>query len=137
MALIKCPECGKEISDKASACPNCGTPIADKKIKVHFHRKKAFGGSGNTGTVFVDGSPVGSAGNGSEFDVMLTTGSHNVVIESKTSGMLASGRSNGTTLNIPGDAKSVDVEIKLKNDVGSFFGGGGMAIVIGEVTIRR
>ena len=25
--LIKCSECGKEISDKASACPNCGCPI--------------------------------------------------------------------------------------------------------------
>lgn len=29
MALIKCPECGKEISDKASVCPNCGCPIAE------------------------------------------------------------------------------------------------------------
>lgn len=28
MALIKCPECGKEVSDKASACPNCGCPIS-------------------------------------------------------------------------------------------------------------
>lgn len=28
MALIKCPECNKEISDKATACPNCGYPIA-------------------------------------------------------------------------------------------------------------
>lgn len=28
MALIRCPECGKEISDKAEACPNCGYPIA-------------------------------------------------------------------------------------------------------------
>ena len=27
MALIKCPECGKEISDKAIACPNCGNPM--------------------------------------------------------------------------------------------------------------
>ncbi len=27
MALIKCPECGKEISDLASNCPNCGFPI--------------------------------------------------------------------------------------------------------------
>lgn len=26
MAMIKCPECGKEISDKASACPYCGCP---------------------------------------------------------------------------------------------------------------
>lgn len=27
MALIQCPECGKEISDKAPACPNCGNPM--------------------------------------------------------------------------------------------------------------
>lgn len=29
MALIKCPECGKEISDKAGACPHCGCPIGN------------------------------------------------------------------------------------------------------------
>lgn len=29
MALIRCPECGKEISNKAEACPNCGYPIAN------------------------------------------------------------------------------------------------------------
>lgn len=29
MALIKCPECGKEISDKSSACIHCGYPIAN------------------------------------------------------------------------------------------------------------
>lgn len=28
MALINCPECDKEISDKALSCPNCGCPIA-------------------------------------------------------------------------------------------------------------
>lgn len=27
MALINCPECGKEISDKAGNCPNCGCLI--------------------------------------------------------------------------------------------------------------
>lgn len=27
MALIKCPECGKQVSDKAPACPGCGSPI--------------------------------------------------------------------------------------------------------------
>lgn len=26
MALIKCEECGHEISDKATFCPNCGCP---------------------------------------------------------------------------------------------------------------
>ena len=28
MALIKCPECQNQISDKAVACPHCGHPIA-------------------------------------------------------------------------------------------------------------
>lgn len=27
MALIKCPECGTSVSDKATACPKCGYPI--------------------------------------------------------------------------------------------------------------
>lgn len=27
MALIKCPECGKEISDNAKVCPNCGRAL--------------------------------------------------------------------------------------------------------------
>ncbi len=27
MALINCPECGKEISEKALSCPNCGNPM--------------------------------------------------------------------------------------------------------------
>lgn len=27
MALIKCPECGKEISDRASSCIHCGCPL--------------------------------------------------------------------------------------------------------------
>lgn len=27
MALIKCNECGKEMSDHTKQCPNCGCPI--------------------------------------------------------------------------------------------------------------
>ena len=30
MALIKCPECGHEVSSEAKNCPNCGYPIAEK-----------------------------------------------------------------------------------------------------------
>lgn len=29
MALINCPECNKQVSDKAVACPNCGFPIKE------------------------------------------------------------------------------------------------------------
>lgn len=33
MALIKCTECGKEISDKAAACPHCGCPTAEMNVR--------------------------------------------------------------------------------------------------------
>lgn len=28
MALIRCPECQRQVSDKASSCPNCGYPLS-------------------------------------------------------------------------------------------------------------
>ena len=33
MALIKCPECGKEVSDSAKSCPHCGYPL-DKEQPI-------------------------------------------------------------------------------------------------------
>lgn len=44
MALIKCPECGHEVSDEALSCPNCGHPLKSrtentsilKQILVYF-----------------------------------------------------------------------------------------------------
>lgn len=29
MSLIKCPECGRYVSDRANTCPNCGYPLAE------------------------------------------------------------------------------------------------------------
>ena len=40
MALIKCPECGKEISDKAQSCPNCGCPIEDALKTTNQNEQK-------------------------------------------------------------------------------------------------
>lgn len=34
MAMINCPECGKEISDKANMCPNCGYQVKGAKKKL-------------------------------------------------------------------------------------------------------
>ena len=31
MALMNCPECGKEISDQVNNCPHCGFPVNNKK----------------------------------------------------------------------------------------------------------
>ena len=35
MALIKCPECGKEISDKAISCPGCGAPMGQQMTSAY------------------------------------------------------------------------------------------------------
>lgn len=34
MALINCPECGREVSDKAASCPNCGVTINPATINM-------------------------------------------------------------------------------------------------------
>ena len=36
MALISCPECSKEISDKAQSCPHCGHPINNTNSKYRI-----------------------------------------------------------------------------------------------------
>lgn len=47
MAIIKCPECGRDVSDKAPACPNCGNPIAAQMVAPketivrHIHEKSS------------------------------------------------------------------------------------------------
>lgn len=33
MALINCPECNREISDKAVSCPHCGYPLSNNLIE--------------------------------------------------------------------------------------------------------
>ena len=38
MAMINCPECGKEISDNAKSCPNCGY-----SLKKSFKKKSKKG----------------------------------------------------------------------------------------------
>lgn len=34
MPLIKCIDCGKEISDKSNSCPNCGCPTRESIKKI-------------------------------------------------------------------------------------------------------
>lgn len=40
MSLITCPECGKEVSDKAISCPNCGICIKDVVTQNKFNQSK-------------------------------------------------------------------------------------------------
>lgn len=39
MALITCPECGQQVSDKAQTCIHCGSPLkVDKTVKIKIFR---------------------------------------------------------------------------------------------------
>ncbi len=74
MALIKCPECNREISDQAISCPNCGMPIKRpslesvkredkdllhcpkcKSAKLHIAKKGFSGGKALAGAIAVGG----------------------------------------------------------------------------------
>lgn len=44
MALIKCPNCGKEISDKAEKCPECGASFtANSNVEEKMHSAEPSG----------------------------------------------------------------------------------------------
>lgn len=39
MALIKCPDCGREVSDKSKQCIHCGCPIEQENKIFHYNGK--------------------------------------------------------------------------------------------------
>lgn len=59
MALIKCPECGREISDRAESCQNCGFPLSEIKTdtSIHFYWVGRPGDSLRKTEVYIDGNP--------------------------------------------------------------------------------
>ena len=48
MALVKCPECGHEVSDRAASCPKCACPLSATGEKVEV----TSGLLGQRGTFF-------------------------------------------------------------------------------------
>lgn len=55
MTMIKCSECGKDISDKASVCIGCGAPISSRDAVTARTPAPAFGNLGDlTGDGRVD-----------------------------------------------------------------------------------
>ncbi len=42
MALINCPECNTQVSDKAEKCPNCAFPIKTQNKKEKIESEGCF-----------------------------------------------------------------------------------------------
>ena len=80
MALIKCAECGKEISSKASACPNCGCPIEKETKKVILTRAVGIA-SLVKGNIIIDNQIIGNLKNGETREIDLPIGKHTISIE--------------------------------------------------------
>ncbi len=40
MALIQCPECGKDISSKVKSCPHCGYPMEEESPPINPQQKE-------------------------------------------------------------------------------------------------
>lgn len=82
MSLIKCPECGKEISDKAATCPNCGMPLRREDrgtYDVIITREKQWFLINPKIKIIVDGVDEYSIENNSSITIPLTTGVHTLI----------------------------------------------------------
>ena len=62
MALTTCPDCGKQVSDKAPTCPNCGCPIAkpkqNKTVRIALPNTDALSGGGIAGLLIAKNATV-------------------------------------------------------------------------------
>ena len=68
MALIKCEECGKEVSEKAVSCPNCGNPIAKEESKVIIYGLSQNMLIGGTLKIYANGEFIGEVKKGQNLE---------------------------------------------------------------------
>lgn len=129
MALIKCPECGKEVSSNAVACPHCGNPVPKKMCPVRIERNSTIAMAVNC-YVFIDGSMRGEIKSGKSMEIELPVGSHNIYVESNVRAFgysAADTRSmSGEQFTITDSTRSVSIVVKTK---GSWTGGVGKCII--------
>lgn len=74
MALIRCPECGKEVSSTAESCIHCGFQLKEKPLEPVMVNVPSLSGFQRTFVVEYNGSEVsGKSGTTVEFSIKQPT----------------------------------------------------------------
>ncbi len=111
MSLIRCPECKKEISDKATACPNCGMPLRLEDrgtYDVIITREKQWYLINPKMKVIVDSVHEYNLENGKSITVPLTTGTHIILFS-------LSIRKTQTSINV---TENMSINVKCNRTTG-------------------
>lgn len=80
LALINCPECGHEVSDRAGFCPHCGCPLTKEPELATFMLKRESRSFGVAVSyeVYIDHQMIGIIKNGGMLKETLPCGRHNL-----------------------------------------------------------
>lgn len=111
MALIKCSECGHDVSDKATTCPNCGAPVVLETIKntkiniIRFHNDYFTGINVN---VYVDGEYKVTIGDAFDATIEVEKGFHNISFNLNDNEV--------ENLSIQADEKTYVIKLKVISD---------------------
>ncbi len=78
MAMIKCSDCGKDISDKAATCPGCGAPINEVPLKIQKDHPQMVKRSGGTwegiGFLLIVGGMISGIAGSTEIGSLVMVG---------------------------------------------------------------
>jgi len=58
MALVRCADCSREVSDAALACPHCGRPPSHGRAKENNRLRRAGAGAILVGTVIINSASM-------------------------------------------------------------------------------
>jgi hypothetical protein len=101
MGLINCPECSREVSDRAASCPQCGSPITADNVTLTLTGFARWGGYNKPVDVYFNGSKVGSVGRAEELSLTFPSGGN---VEFVTEGALLAtlGKEGRVSIDVPG-----------------------------------
>ncbi len=99
MALIKCPDCGRDVSDKAKSCPFCGCPVVTPSGTVQIRVNPLKSGTGLNGrqkvTIYSGNKEIWE-GNVGETAEIYFDGPTSVTVKYHLSALQYAGQCSGT-----------------------------------------